>query len=98
MKAVRFNRGLRREEESARPVEVRFGNCLPLTSKYPSIIYAAIAKRIGLVACFATGQWLVLLVGRSVVWQEQGPTTNSPTFIEDEVYPEPVEGQENGSG
>jgi hypothetical protein len=33
MKAVRFNRGRGREEESARPVEVRFGNLLPLQPK-----------------------------------------------------------------
>ena len=32
MEAVRFDRGQGREEEGASPAEVRFGNCLPLTS------------------------------------------------------------------
>jgi hypothetical protein len=54
MEAVRFNRGQGREEESAPPAEVRFGNLLPLKLLYRPVAYAAIAKRIGLVACFAT--------------------------------------------
>ena len=44
--------GARERGGSTRPAEVRFGNRLPLTCGYPLEAYAAIAKRISLVAPF----------------------------------------------